>query len=97
MLDIKGLIYSCMRTTNEVMGEEHWTMYTPDTGIMNHVKGETMNSIDFVGFLMLLEDRIFERAGRSIKLMASGRVFTLADSPFRTVATLAGFVEGMLV
>jgi len=96
MLDIKGLIYSCMETTNEVMGERHWSSFTADTGIMNHDKGETLDSVDFVGFLMLIEDRIFEQTGRSIKLMASGRVFTLADSPFRTVGTLEKYIKEVL-
>lgn len=96
MPDILAIIFAAMEHTNEVMGEKHWTLFTPETGIMNHDAGEVIDSVDFVGFLMLVEDGIHNATGKNVTLMAPGRVFTLADSPFRTAGTLEKYIEGLL-
>jgi acyl carrier protein len=94
MIDIQALIISCMETVNEVVEGNYWKLITPDTGIMNHATGELMDSIDFVRLLMLIEDGIFKQTGKSIKLL--GKVFTLAESPFKTVATLEKYIKEVL-
>lgn len=93
MLDIKALIISCMETINEVSEGQYWNIISDDTGIMNHATGELMDSIDFVGLLMLIEDGIFKQTGKAVKLLAGGKVFTLADSPFKTVGTLEKYIK----
>lgn len=96
MLDIKTLIISCMETTNEICEGQYWKLITEDTGIMNHATGELMDSIDFVGLLMLIEDGIFKQTGKAVKLLAGGKVFTLADSPFKTVGTLEKYIHEVI-
>lgn len=95
MLDIQSLIISCMETVNGITEDRYWKLITPDTGIMNHATGELMDSIDFVRLLLLIEDGIFEHTGKTVKL--TGKVFSLAESPFRTVGSLEKYIKELLV
>ncbi len=95
MLDIQALIISCMETVNEIGEGRYWKLITDDTGIMNHATGELMDSIDFVRLLLLIEDGIFKQTGKTVKL--TGKVFSLAESPFRTVGSLEKYIKELLV
>lgn len=94
MLDIQSLIISCMETVNGIAEDRYWKLITPDTGIMNHATGELMDSIDFVRLLLLIEDGIFKQTGKAVKLL--GKVFTLVESPFKTVATLEKYTKELI-
>jgi hypothetical protein len=96
MIDIQSLIISCMETVNEVVEGNYWKLITPDTGIMNHATGELMDSIDFVRLLMLIEDGIFKQTGKTVKLLAGGKVFARDESPFKTVATLEKYIHEVI-
>ena len=93
-MEVKHAIIKAMKQTNEIIGER-WTSFENDTGIMNHETGDVMDSVDFVGFIMLLEDMIKEETGHSIKLMSS-KVFSQAESPFKTVTTLDKYIQELL-
>jgi hypothetical protein len=96
MIDLVALIISCIETINEISEDKHWTLLTPDTGIMDHDHGQVMDSMDFVRLVILVEDGIFKQTGKVVKLLTSGRVFTRGDNPFRTIGTMAEYIGGLL-
>lgn len=91
----REIVITAMKQTNEILPNLHWSNFDDDAGIMDHVTGRVMQSMDFVAFLMLVEDMIYEQTGKHVQLM-SDKTFSRSVSPFRTVATLAEYVGAYL-
>lgn len=55
-----------------------------------------LESVRFVSFLMALEQAIQSRLGRTIRI-ADKRAFSASNSPFRTIETLATWIQQSLI
>lgn len=57
--------------------------------------GAVLDSLLFVSFILAVEDAVEAKTGKRIAL-AGEKAMSMKESPFRSLATLAAYVEGEL-
>lgn len=58
-------------------------------------KGSSIDSMTFVTLTVIIEDLIFEKLGKTVKIV-SAKAFSEKSSPFRNFGTLKEFIAGLL-
>ena len=87
------LIKEAMLETNEIVGREIWSDITEDTILYDF---SNIESINFVSFILLVEQKIEEKTGKQMPIVTD-KTYSRTDSPFRTVGTLATFLVELCV
>lgn len=88
-----GLVYAAIDEVNGQSAEGPVIEKTPDTRLLGGKSG--VDSLTFVNLIVALEEQIQNSLGKSIVLV-NEETMSLSDHPFRTVGTLAGYVETMV-
>ena len=90
---ILDLIYRTIDELNEQRDPDERLSKTEDTAILGP---DGLDSLDLVNLIVLLEQLVNEEMHTEITL-ADERAMMMDSSPFRTVRTLAAFIESLLV
>ena len=88
--DILGLVYSAIDEVNAQSAAEVVIAKTPDTRLLGGDRG--LDSLTFVNLVVALEEQIQNGLGQSVVLVDENSM-ALQEHPFRTVGTLADYVE----
>jgi len=91
--DILGLVYSAIDEVNAQSSGETPISKTPETRLLGGDQG--LDSLTFVNLVVALEEQIQSGLGQSVILVDEDSM-ALQEHPFRTVGTLAGYVEKLL-
>ena len=91
---IVELIYRTIDELNEQREADDQISKTEDTVILGH--DSMIDSLGLVNLIVSLEQSVNDEMGVEITL-ADERAMMMESSPFRTVMTLADFIETLLV
>ncbi len=83
------LIYECVDEANEMISSDRQIQKSPDAALLKG--GEGLDSLGFVNFISLLEEKYSRRFGESVVLIPKQGKKGAKD-PFESIATLAEFV-----
>ena len=86
-------INSAVDDLNEVLDPEERLAKSPDVALIG--KDARVDSLGLVNLIVLVEEKIQQRFGVGITLVDE-RAMSLSKSPFRTLGSLAEFVEEQL-
>ena len=92
--DILGLVYAAIDEVNAQTVDGVPVEKSPDTELLGGEHG--MDSLTFVNLIVALEEQIETNLGKSVVLVDENSM-SLQETPFRTVGTLAKYVEGMIL
>jgi acyl carrier protein len=90
---IEDLIYPVLDEIREMAEFPEKLEQSPDTPLFG--PGGVLDSLALVTFIIAIEQSIEEQTGYSI-ILASEKTMSRSQSPFRTVATLAGYIRELL-
>jgi D-alanine--poly(phosphoribitol) ligase subunit 2 len=90
--NVLGLVYSAIDDVNAQSATE-LIAKTPDTRLLGGAGG--LDSLTFVNLVVALEEQIQTGLGKSVTLVDEDSM-ALQEHPFRTVGTLADYVEKLL-
>ncbi len=91
--DILGLVYSAIDDVNAQSADGTTIEKKPETRLLGGSSG--LDSLTFVNLIVALEEQIQNRLGQSVVLVDEGSM-ALQEHPFRTVGSLADYVEKIL-
>jgi acyl carrier protein len=91
--DSLGLVYAAIDELNAQSVDAVPLEKSPDTSLLGGDEG--MDSLTFVNLIVALEEQIQARTGQAVVLVDENSM-SLQEQPFRTVATLAKYVESLL-
>lgn len=91
--DILGLVYSAIDEVNAQSARGAMIAKTLDTRLLGGEAG--LDSLTFVNLVVAVEEQIQTGLGQSVVLVDEDSM-TLQEHPFRTVGTLASYVEKIL-
>jgi D-alanine--poly(phosphoribitol) ligase subunit 2 len=91
--DILGLVYSAIDEVNAQSADGTTIAKTPETRLLGGERG--LDSLTFVNLVVALEEQIQSGLGQSVVLVDEDSM-ALQEHPFRTVGTLADYVEKIL-
>jgi acyl carrier protein len=91
--DILGLVYAAIDDVNAQSVDGALIGKTPDSPLLAGKKG--VDSLTFVNLIVALEEQIQTSTGDSVVLVDESSM-ALQEHPFRTVGTLAAYVEQVL-
>jgi len=68
--------------------------------IKNDIKDEVkilsvLDSMDFVNLIILVEEKIYERLGKSITLV-NDKAYSMRQNPFKDIKSMSEYIEGLL-
>ena len=89
---VLNILYESIDDLNEQLDDEHRMQKHPETSLLGD--STRLDSLGFVNFIVLVEDRCERSFGMSLSLTETGRL-ERAD-PFETIGTLADFITGLL-
>lgn len=84
------LLYESIAELNEQRGKDEQLAKSPQTSLLGD--GAGLDSLGFVNFVALVEEKCQDRFGKSIMLSDATEKPGVRD-PFATVATLAEYIE----
>ena len=90
---IMEILYDCIDEVNEQLAEEQQLRKCSQTRLLDD--GASLDSLGFVNFVVLVEDKCESRFGVSLSLTDRSARSEQAN-PFETVGTLAEFIGRML-
>ena len=90
---LNDIIYPAMSELKEGNTELDALAFLPDTALLG--SGSLLDSLALVTLIVSIEGRLADKTGVSIAL-ANERVLSRRASPFRTVATLAAYIQELL-
>ncbi len=90
---VQQIVFPVIDEINETLSEGEVLEKSPETILFG--EGALLDSIGLVNFIVTTERIVEEETGKSITL-ASEKAFSRRQSPFRTVATLAEYIEELL-
>ena len=85
------LIKEAMIETNDIVGRVIWEDITEDTILYDF---SNIESINFVGFVYLVEEKLAAQ-GKKVSIVTD-KTYSREHSPFRTVGSLAEFLEELV-
>lgn len=88
--DILGIVYSAIDELNAQSSDGVLIAKTPDTRLLGGSQG--LDSLTFVNLVVAVEEQIQNELGQSVVLVDENSM-ALQEHPFRTVGTLADYVE----
>jgi D-alanine--poly(phosphoribitol) ligase subunit 2 len=91
--DILNLVYAAIDEVNALTTEGIPVEKSPDTSLLGGEQG--MDSLTFVNLIVALEEQIQLKTGQSIVLVDENSM-SQQEQPFRSVGTLANYVETLL-
>lgn len=91
--DILGLVYSAIDEVNAQSADGAAIAKTPDARLLGGERG--LDSLTFVNLVVAIEEQIQNGLGKSVVLVDEDSM-ALQEHPFRTVGTLAAYVEKIL-
>ena len=86
-------LYSAVEEVNDILPEEQELSNSPETALYG--QESKLDSVNLVQFIVTAEQKIEDDFGVSITL-ASEKAFSMKNSPFRSIGTLADFAEAAL-
>jgi len=92
--DILRLVQTAIDNVNAQCDDGVRLEKTPDTDLLGSDQG--VNSLTFVNLIVAIENEILNRLGKSVVLVDEDSM-ALQEQPFRTVGTLADYVEKIIV
>lgn len=92
--DILAVIYSAIDEVNRQSVEGSQIEKSLDTPLL--AKGSGLDSLTFVNLIVAVEGQLETTMGRSIVLVDEDSM-ALQEHPFRTIGSLAGYVEAVVV
>ena len=91
--DILNLVYAAIDEVNAQTTDGNPVEKNPETSLLGGEQG--MDSLTFVNLIVALEEQIQLKTGESVILVDENSM-SLEEQPFRTVGTLAKYVERLL-
>jgi acyl carrier protein len=91
--DSLQLVYAAIDEVNAQSADAVPLVKSPDTSLLGGDQG--MDSLAFVNLIVALEEQIQAKTGQSVVLVDENSM-SLQDQPFRSVATLARYVDTLL-
>lgn len=91
--DSLQLVYAAIDELNAQSVDAVPLVKSPDTSLLGGDEG--MDSLAFVNLIVALEEQIQMKTGQSVVLVDENSM-SLQDQPFRTVGTLARYVDALL-
>ena len=91
--EILTLIYDAIDEVNATSADGAKLDKTQDTHLLGSSSG--LDSLTFVNFIVAVEGRIEQALGKSVLLIDEDNL-ALQEHPFRTVGTLASYVEKVM-
>lgn len=91
--DILGLVYAAIDDVNAQSADGALLKKMPETPLLTGAKG--VDSLTFVNLVVAIEEQIQNATGASVVLVDENSM-ALQDHPFRTVGTLAAYIEQVL-
>lgn len=88
--DILTLVYSAMDDVDPLAADGSRLEKTPDARLLGSEKG--VDSLTFVNLVVAIEEQIHRKFGKSVVLVDEDSI-ALQEHPFRTVGTMAEYVE----
>lgn len=86
-------IYQNLEETNRQLPPTHALPLKPNTVLLG--EASSLDSLDFVQFIVNLEQRLQADTGRSLSLMTD-KAMSYTRSPFRTVESLHHYIRDLL-
>lgn len=87
------IIYNSIEELNHDLEENEKLEKSPDTELFG--TGDSLDSLQLVHFITILEQNLEDAIGNYIAL-ADERAMSMSESPFKTVQTLAEYIETLL-
>jgi acyl carrier protein len=87
---IVAIIFESIDEVNELMGSNRQVQKSLQTNLLKH--GEGLDSLGFINFVSLIEEKYSRLTGRIIVLTQAG-VKSSVTNPFETIGTLAEYIE----
>ena len=91
--DILQLVYAAIDEVNAQTASGAPLAKSPETSLLGGDEG--MDSLTFVNLIVALEEQIQSTLGESVILVDENSM-SMQDQPFRTVGTLARYVESLV-
>lgn len=91
--DILTLVYSAMDEVDPLGSDGNPIEKVPDARLLGGKKG--VDSLTFVNLVVAIEEQIHKKFGKSVVLVDEDNI-ALQEHPFRTVGTMAEYVERVL-
>jgi acyl carrier protein len=91
--DILGLVYAAIDEVNAQAADGTLVEKAPDALLLGRERG--VDSLTFVNLVVAIEEQIQNTFGKSVVLVDEDSM-ALQEHPFRTVGTLATYVEKVL-
>ena len=91
--DILALLYAAMDEVDPLTVGGDPVAKTPDAGLLGSDAG--VDSLTFVNIVVAIEDQIHKKLGKSVVLVDEDNM-ALDEHPFRTIGTMADYVERVL-
>ena len=91
--EILALVYAAIDEVNAQSADAVAIAKTPDTRLLGGSQG--VDSLTFVNLVVALEEKIQDSLGHSVVLVDEDSM-ALQEHPFRTVGTLAEYVEKII-
>jgi acyl carrier protein len=92
--DVLQLIYAAIDEVSAQSTEGVPVQKTPEAHLLGGDKG--VDSLTFINLVVAIEEQIQTNLGRSVVLIDEDSM-ALQEHPFRTIGTLAGYIEKVLV
>ncbi len=93
MKDVSKIILDLVEEYNEELDNKVDTSAGEDTVLFGN--GSVLDSVDFVNVIVDIEQAISDEYGRHISI-SNARAMSRQNSPFRTVGTLAAYINELL-
>lgn len=92
-MNVESIIINQIETYNQSADKKIDLSAGNDTVLFG--RGSVIDSIDFVSLIIDIEQAVEDKTGKHVTL-SDERAFSRKNSPFRTVATLADYINGEL-
>lgn len=91
---LTDIIYPSIDEMNDSLGEDETRIAKAEDATI-FGSGAALDSIGLVNFIVIVEERIDEQTGQSL-VLANEKAMSQKSSPFRTVQSLAAYIETLL-
>lgn len=92
-MEIMDLIKESIEELNEQLDEDKQLIYSSDVRLLG--KNASIDSMEFVTFITILEERISDELDQNIKIV-SDKAFSRERSPFLSFGSLEEFVAELI-
>ncbi len=92
-MEIRNLIKESIEELNEQLDDDKQLTYSSEIKLLG--KDAYINSMEFVTFITILEERISDELDQNIKIV-SDKAFSRERSPFLSFESLEGFIAELV-